>query len=238
MLINPDVKAYVDAALAQLYRQDLMRDPGNLPHSMRDDSVPSSDDWVGWKAIPSTVTNAQLNALEEETGLAFPPHYREFLCYQHFVGLTERGLRFEPHLCDEWAIALRKLYFQSWRRDRILDVGLLPFGSESLMDAGPVCFDTRCRTSSGDCPVVYWDHDFVGTEKEVGVLFSATAKMFACLCLVAGNDVDFIYHDDDDDPSLLPRKRGLLAEFLRLDPAGAGGPGRDYWTSWGVMPIH
>jgi hypothetical protein len=48
-------------------------------------------------------------------------------------------------------------------------------------------------------------------------------------------DLNFIYHDPtDDDPTLLPRKRALLAQFLAIDPEGAGGPARDYWTAWGV----
>jgi len=37
-----------------------------------------------------------------------------------------------------------------------------------------------------------------------------------------------------DDDALLPRKRALLAQFLAIDPEGAGGPARDYWTAWGV----
>jgi hypothetical protein len=235
-MINPVVTTYVDAALAQLRRLDLMRVPGKLPASMRDDSIPPMDDWVGWKAIPSTVTDAQLNALERETRLAFPPLYRDFLRYRHFVGLTEWGLRFECHLCHDWAKVLRKAYFKSWRRDRILDIGLLPFGMEALMDAGPVCFDTRRRAASGDCPVVYWDHDWIGSDKEVGIVFSSSAKMFECLSLLAANDFNFIYHDGSDDSSLLPQKEKLLAKFLALDPEGAGGQARNYWTSWGVTP--
>ena len=235
-MMDPVVTTYVDAAVAQLRRLDLMRWPGKLPSSMRDDSIPPSEGWVGWKAIPSTVTDAELNTLERETGLAFPPPYRDFLRYRHFVNLTEVGLRFECHLCHDWAKVLRKAYFQSWPRERILDIGLLPFGSEALMDAGPVCFDTRRRSATADCPVVYWDHDWIGTEKERGVLFSSSAKMFECLCLVARNDVSFVYHDDDDDPSFLPQKRALLTEFLSLDADGAGGLARDYWTSWGVTP--
>jgi hypothetical protein len=34
-----------------------------------------------------------------------------------------------------------------------------------------------------------------------------------------------------DDDALLPRKRALLAQFLAIDPEGAGGPARDYWTA-------
>jgi hypothetical protein len=235
-MISPVVTAYVDATLAQLRRLDLMRWPGNLPDSMRDNSIPPSNDWVGWKAIPSTVTDDDLNALERETGLPFPPLYREFLRYRHFVDLTEFGVRFERHLCNDWSNVLRRAYFQSWPRERILDAGLLPFGSETQMDAGPVCFDTNHRNAAGDCPVVFWDHEWVGTEKEVQPMFSSSSRMFQCLTIVASSDFSIVYHDDRADPALLPGKGRVLAEFLRVDPEGAGGPARDYWTCWGVTP--
>lgn len=235
-MISAVVTTYVDAALAQLRRRDLMRRPGKVPAAMRDDSIPPSDDWIGWKAIPSVVTDDELNTLERETGLPFPPLYREFLQYRHFMDLTEVGVRFERHLPDEWAKVLRSAYFQSPLRERILGVGLLPFGDESLMDAGSVCFDTKRRDAVGDCPVVFWDHEWVGTEKEVQPMFSSCAKMFECLCIVAANDFNFVYHDESDDSTLLPQKQLLLARFLSIDPDGAGGPARDYWTCWGVTP--
>ena len=233
-MLSPPVTNYVDAALAQLRRLDMMRWPGKLPDQMRDSSISPSNDWVGWRAIPSTVTDADLAALEHETGLAFPPFYRDFLQYRHFVTLMAVGLRFKRHLCHDWRETLRAAYFRSWPRERIVDAGLLPFGSETLMDAGPVCFDTRQRIADGDCPIVFWDHEWVGTDKEVQPMFSSSRRMFECLALAASTDVNFVYHDDDDDSSLLPRKRELLAQFLSLDPEGAGGPAREYWTSWGV----
>ena len=236
-MLSAIVTNYVDAALAQLRRLDLMRSPGKLPEAMRDDSIPPSKDWFGWKAIPSTVTSADLDALEEETGLAFPPLYRDFLRYRHFVELTATGVSFERHLGHDWRETLRKAYFRSWPRECILDVGLLPIGSESFMDAGPVCFDTRHRMADEDCPVVFWDHEWEGTAKEVRPMFSSGCKMFECLALDAAADFSFVYHSDKDDASLLPKKRELLAQFLSLDPGGAGGPARDYWTSWGVQPI-
>src|SRR5436309_2952422 len=129
---DPLVTNYVDAALVQLRRLGLMRWPGKLPDSMRDDEISPSADWVGWKATQSTVTDADLNILEEETGLAFPPLYRDLLQYRHFVDLTATGVSFERHLCNDWCETLRKAYFRSWPRERILDVGLLPFGSETF----------------------------------------------------------------------------------------------------------
>jgi hypothetical protein len=177
-----------------------------------------------------------LDGLERETRLKFPPRYREFLRYQHFVTVTELGVRFERHLVGEWRETLRTCYFTGWPRDRIIDRGLLPFGAESLMDAGPVCFDTRSPAPANDWPVVFWDHEWVGGSREVQPMFSSCEKMFQCLRLVAESDVNFVYHDEDDDDALLVRKRELLRQFLAADPDGAGGPAREYWTSWGVEP--
>ena len=233
-MASPLVTNYVDSALGQLRRLNLMRSPGKVPEPMRDASIPPSSGWTGWKPIPSTVTEADLEILEGETDLAFPPLYRDFLQYRHFIDLTEVGVRFKRHACDDWWETLRKGYFHSWPRERILDIGLLPFGDEALMDAGPVCFDTRCRLADGDCPVVFWDHEWVGTDKEIRSLFSSSRKMFECLLLVAATDLNFIYRGEEDDSSLLPQKRELLTRFLSLDPKGTGGPARDYWNSWGV----
>ena len=237
MMANELMKGYVDSALEQLRRQHLMSWSGKLPEAMRDPAIAPSRDWVGWKPIASTVTDADLDSLERETALSFPPPYRDFLKYLHFVSLTETGVRFEPHLCDGWLDTLRRVYFKSWPRERILDVGLLPFANESLMDAGPVCFDTRSPLADGDCPVVFWDHGWKGTEREIRPMFSCSAKMFECLILVAQTDINFVYHDTSDDPAVLPKKQQFLQCFLAIDPSGAGGPGRSYWTCWGVTPV-
>jgi hypothetical protein len=216
----------VDAAVEQLRRQNLMRWPGAIPDPMRDDSISPSNDWKGWRPISSTVTDQELDGLEKETGLKYPRAYREFLQYQHFVGLTEFGLRFYRHLIGTWRDTLRKKYFHPWSRERMLDRGLLSFGSESFMDAGAVCFDTRASRPDADWPVVIWDHEWIGTDQEVRPMFSTCARMFECLLLVANNDLNFAYHGEGSDDSLLAQKRELLRRFLAVDPDGAGGPAK------------
>lgn len=235
-MTDPLVSNFVDRALAQLKRRGLRVFSKDLPAPMRDPSVPPLGDWIGWKAVPSSVTDADLDALEVETGLPYPPLYRDFLKYRHFVDLTEIGFYFERHLEDEWRKMLRSSYFDAYYPERILGRGLLPFGSETLIDAGHVCFDTRHRRDDGDCPVVYWDHEWVGDEKEIGAMFSSCAGMFRCLTFATDIDFIFLHHFDDDPPELLPRKQSVLRQFLDLDPEGAGGPARDYWTAWGVCP--
>ncbi len=235
-MTDPLVSTFVDRALEQINRKGLAFFSGDLPASMRDPSIQTLGDSPGWKAIPSNVTDADLDALEVETGLAYPPLYRDFLRYRHFVDLTQIGVAFERHLPAEWRENLRSLYFKAFYPERILGRGLLPFGSETFMNAGLVCFDTRFRRDDGDCPVVFWDHEWVGDEQEIQPMFSSGAAMFRCLALAADTDFDFVYHDDDDPPNLLPRKQAALRQFLDLDPEGAGGAARDYWTTWGVSP--
>jgi hypothetical protein len=79
-------------------------------------------------------------------------------------------------------------------------------------------------------------HEWVGTDQEVRPMFSSADKMFQCLQFAAGNDVNFLYHDEDEDTSLLPQKQEMLSRFLAIDADGAGSAAREYWTSWGVKP--
>lgn len=230
------VRTFVDGAVAQLKRQGLQRSPGGLPSDMIDSSVKPQDDWLGWQPVPSTVADDELDELERETGIQFPPSYRALLKYRHFIDLTELGCRFERHPSEGWHEVLRAAYFQSWPQERILGIGLLPIGSETFMDAGPVCFDSRSRGVDGDCPVVFWDHEWVETPREIRPLFSSGRKMFECLAFATKTDVRFVSHFEDDNLSELSEKKQLLRQFLDLDPTGAGGLARDYWTSWGVNP--
>ena len=225
------VRDYVDAALhPRLAGMRSTPDP-YMPAAMYDSSRMQTDDWRPWKPVPSTVTDEQLDRLEEEIGLRFPPSYRTLLKYKHFYALTEGGLRFERHVIGRWEDTLLAAY-DSWDPERIVGAGLIPFGSESFMDAGPVCFDTGNRLPDGECPVVYWDHEWIGTEKEVQPMFSSSLKMFEALRFLAENGWAFFHHDEKDRPADVAKKVGMVRRFLAIDPEGAGGPAREYWTCW------
>jgi hypothetical protein len=77
---------------------------------MRDEAAPTTSDWLPWKPIPSTVTDEQLNSLEYLLGLRYPPLYRHFLKYKHIYGIGAGGIRFEPHLIDQWRPRLERFY--------------------------------------------------------------------------------------------------------------------------------
>lgn len=221
---------YVDAAIEQLRRTNLMRHPGRIPLDMVDHSIPPTDDWIGWKPVPSQVTDADLNELEVQAGTAFPPLYRSFLRYKHFIDLTEFGVRFERHTSSDWKRVLTAAIFDQWEPERTIGRGLLPFGSETFMDAGQVCFDTRARLPDGDCPVVFLDHEWVDTYREIQLMFSSSRKMFECLKLAA--DSDLIFEESGLPNGGVSNAAAVIQRFFEIDPSGAGGGAKAYWSTW------
>ena len=67
-------------------------------------------------------------------------------------------------------------------------------------------------------------------------MFGSSEKMFLCLTMVAETSFDFIHFNDEDSKSIVLQKIELINKFFSLDPFGAGGPAREYWTSWGINP--
>lgn len=215
---------FIENSVAKLQQIDMMRVPADVPIEMRDNSIEPNDDWIGWKIIPSTVTNQHLNDLEERLGLVYPPIYRQFLQSYHFYELWY--LRFQEHLIHSWQDDLIQLYEGC---SNLIEHGLIPFGTEPTTD-GIACFDTTARLKNGDCPVVFWDHEWIGTEQEINPLFSSGEAMFRCLNFLLEAPIEFLCHDEAVSPGALPLKKKLMAEFLALDAEGAGGSARDYWT--------
>ncbi|MCA9200070.1 MAG: hypothetical protein KDA87_21175 [Planctomycetales bacterium] len=228
---------YVDAALDSLRRHDMMRCPDpRMPSEMRDPHLPATDDWLPWQPIASSVTDQDIADLEAHFGGPLPSSYATFLKYRHFYDLTECGVRFERHVIGRWKEELLKL-FNTYQQHFPSGSHLVPFGHETFMDAGPVCFDYQNRHANGDCSIVIWDHEWVNTDQEVKPMFSSSQKMFEALTFVATSEIGFVYGDpDEDSEEELIQKGHLLARFLAIDPNGTGGPAREYWTGWGVTP--
>jgi hypothetical protein len=221
---------FVEAAVNWLRRQGLMTFPGVAPE-MNDATKKSSGKWSTWKPVKSTVTDEDLNDLEEFLELKFPPVYRQFLKTSHFYGLTEHGVDFGRHPIDNWRDVLTDLYSAA-SPEHTVAVGLIPFARECFAaDSGYVCFDTRARANDGDCPVVYWDRSRVGSTAEINPMFSSSTKMFECLLFAAKQDIDFLYPGEEDDEETLAQKRKIMAGFLAIDPTGAGKAAKKYWTS-------
>ena len=229
--MNRIATKFVDTALNYMDSHGFMTCPLKPPRLMRGRPFKSKSGLYNWKAIPSKVTMSDIEKIEKEINHSYPPLYKDFLMYKYFFRLTEEGIRFPEHTPQNWSGTLTDLCFNSWAPERIIEIGLVPFGAESFWDAGPVCFDTREQMDDGDCPVVFWDHESIGSEDEVRTMFSSSQKMFQCLNFAASNETDFFYINSAEQDNQLSKKEELLDKFLSIDPLGAGGSGKAYWTS-------
>jgi hypothetical protein len=232
------ISKFVEAALSELRESDLLWTPDPLlPARMRDLTRSSDNDWQPWKPIASEVTEQDILDLQTHFKCSLPPAYARFLKHSHFYELCVTGVDFAPNVVGRWKQELIALY-DSYRQLLPKNSNLVPIGRESLMDAGPACLDIATQQADGDCQVVFWDHDACESSSQTQLIFSSTTKMFECLHFAVIQSIGFVCHDPEfDSAEDLPKKQLLLDQFLRIDPDGAGGPGQDYWTSWGVTTV-
>jgi hypothetical protein len=156
--------------------------------------------------------------LKERIGMRFPELFKEFFCRYHTLDLDLAFLRLAPSPSNDplGPLAAESFEYPEETARQIHGLSLLPFGSEAFMDAGPICFDLRGEVDCDDPPVCYWDHDFDGTERQIGPrIFSSFSKLLECA-------IRKFRHG--------PRAK-TIDEFIAIDPKGAGGTGREYWTS-------
>lgn len=117
-----------------------------------------ADGWVQWKPLPSTVTEAEVRALEEEFGAEFPPLFRAFLTTSFVMNLEGGDVRL-PALPSDAPLGEIQSMLEAWAP--LHESGYLAF-ADGPNDAGPLCFDTRRPREDGDCPVVLIDHELAG----------------------------------------------------------------------------
>lgn len=179
---------------------------------------------VTWRLRPRREPSA-FTRLEMTLGAELPPLFKRWHDRQYTLDVDAGVARLCGAPCDDPLRPLRALLLESPQIDRIRRHGLLPFGDEAMLRAGPLCFDTRRPVDGADWPVVYWDYDWAGAaarddaEKAVGpAIFSSFEKLLRCAV-----------HWMEGEPGERPRR---IAEFFEIDPAGAGGPGRTYWEAW------
>ncbi|WP_322903781.1 SMI1/KNR4 family protein [Paenibacillus campi] len=171
-------QAYIHPIRARI--QGMYNDPASrilfwtiaetIPIDMRgsNDYIPEplleDDDWAVWKPIPSSITNAQIEQLEQECKLQLPLRYRAFLQACHLLDwelpnrLTADGYAggcrsfIFPTLDTAHGLSAVKRMLQEW--SVFHDTGYIPFaiGEDGQ---GIVCFDTAMLMDNGDCPIVW-----------------------------------------------------------------------------------
>ena len=143
------------------------------------DSNPSpyaDDGYESWLPIASTVTNQQLNDLEEAIKHPLPADYRRFLQHKHFYDFLLGDAEFFAHPVDNWEQILRDQMLTNWPLE-CQQMRLIPFASWG--GAGDLlCFLANSVSLPADYPVVVWNHEDWSTE-EFSPNFAASLNKLA-----------------------------------------------------------
>jgi hypothetical protein len=172
------------------------------------------DGWFEWKLIKGTLTVDEYRKIEKNFGVILPDNFIEWHRKYFFLDGDSSLVRFprsNPNLPLkeirenlDWEVA-----------ECLIAHGLVPF-ADNGDDIGPLVFDTRNQVSRQDFPIRLFDHDYGCDMKGLSeIIFSSFAKLLECTTF-------FITEND-------MKAYERFAEFLKIDPDGAGATGRKYW---------
>lgn len=123
---------------------------GGVPPEMQVGEV-DAEGWVEWRVLPSTLTEADVAAVEKQFGVQFPPLFRAYLLarFQLFDQVQSRRYNQQVFMTDTPAgkplKPLRDL-MSSWRP--LIDAGFIPFAQWGM--AGDQC----ALTAQSETPMV------------------------------------------------------------------------------------
>lgn len=140
-------------------KKDILSWPDSeMPKEMIDETKEKKKGWTPWKAIRSTVEEAELVFLENQIGLTLPNSYREFLKYKHFYAVhsTDGFVAFR-HIIHNWKELLVEKWLDPELKEYFLNKGFILFGD--YHDWGFLCFNANKALPENEYPVVLIDHE-------------------------------------------------------------------------------
>jgi SMI1-KNR4 cell-wall len=114
-------------------------------------------EWKRWLPVKSKVTDTEIADIENDIGYKLPDSYKIFLKHKHFYELNIFDVSFSSHIINCWQNSLRKLIFEGYPRELLIDKGFVPFAMYS--DWGLLCFNTAKKGKGNEYEIVLWDHD-------------------------------------------------------------------------------
>ena len=121
----------------------------------------SADGWFSWIAVPSPVTEDDLDSLEKRVGAKLPTLFRAYFLYKLILD-GDFSLASLPAMHPENPLAELESQIAivtdcSWLSEQ----SFLPIGQDGN-DGGPICFKTVEPTPTGDYPIYFADHERLG----------------------------------------------------------------------------
>lgn len=117
--------------------------------------------WVTWRVMPSTLHASDIDQLQLDFSVVFPPLFRAYLlarhhCFGQVQSLKHDQLIMFPDLPTREPLHSLRQSLHAWKF--LLPAGLIPF-AEWGDGWGPMCFDTQSRHGDGECPILWLDHE-------------------------------------------------------------------------------
>lgn len=153
-----------------------------------------NNDWVGWKLLPSRLTEADVAALEARLPFCLPPLFRAFLVAYFVLDMDFGEFQLPALPRDDPLKYVRRFLL----RDELWRIGYGPFAGGACGD--PVCFDLQAPTLDGDYPIVVINHDRIvpydnwhhrdRVEPHTKRVANSFREFFTRLCLGEAADAD------------------------------------------------
>ncbi|MBV7531378.1 SMI1/KNR4 family protein [Chitinophaga sp. sic0106] len=157
MIKNQKIQEIIDFYLQACIEAGSNIQYGKIESEMAGPIQDSTKEYQIWLPIKSEITEDELQQFEEELGYKLPKDYKAFLQHKHFYELYISEASFCEHPVNKWSSYLKKMIFDGWPHEYLVDKGYIHFADWS--DWGALCFDTNSKTEAYDYPVVLWDHD-------------------------------------------------------------------------------
>jgi hypothetical protein len=184
------------------------------PQNMMDSGV-DNEGWYTWKPIKGTLTSADYNKVEQKFGVKFPRSFIEWHKEYFFLG-GGSPVVYLP--CSSPTQPLQEIIdgLDYSLGENLIVQKLCPFATDDN-DIGCFVFDAREEREDNEYPIRLYDHEYGGDDLEglSEILFSSFTKLLECLTYAMENSKAPLYEN--------------LAEFIRIDPDGAGKDGIDFW---------
>ena len=149
------IEEIIDSCLEYWVSKQLNSIPGDVPENMQ--TGDTSDDWVYWKPINSTVTSADINKFESTLGFKLPAELVQILKHRHFVELHVGEVEIFSMPSSGWQLSISQGIYDSWPSELLIEKGYLPFATYS--DWGLWCFNLNESKEDGTYPIYLWDHE-------------------------------------------------------------------------------
>jgi hypothetical protein len=183
------------------------------PKNMMDSSVDNTG-WYTWKPIAGTLIYTDYTKVEQKFKVRFPKSFIEWHKKYFFLD----GSCFIVSLPCSYPTQPLQAVIDNLDNDlseELIAQKLYPFATDDN-DIGFFVFDAREDKTDNEYPIRLYDHEYGGDLDGLSeILFSSFTKLLECLTYAMEND-SWPIHEK-------------LAEFIRIDPDGAGKDGIDFW---------